>query len=103
MMRVYIGYDPAETEAAEVCAKSLRFVTQGQLEPEFLRLPKLAAQGLITRPFDYRGGQIYDLVSNDTASTQFKITRFLVPLLCQSGYALFLDCDMLLPPTRARY
>lgn len=95
MMRVYIGYDPAETEAAEVCAKSLRFVTQGQLEPEFLRLPKIAAQGLITRPFDYRGDQIYDLVSNDTASTQFKITRFLVPMLCQSGYALFLDCDML--------
>jgi hypothetical protein len=93
-MKVYIGYDPVEHEAAVVAAKSLREVTRGEIEAEFLCLPKLVDQGLIWRQHDARGGQRYDFVSQSTQSTEFSVTRFLTPILAQSGYALFLDCDM---------
>lgn len=92
-MKVFIGYDSNEHEAATVAAKSLRDVTRGQIEPEFLVLPKLVDQGLITRLGDERG-QRYDLVSNAPMSTQFAISRFLTPIICQQGYALFCDCDV---------
>ncbi len=92
-MKVYIGFDEREARAAEVCAKTLRKVTGGQIEPEFLCAPKLADQGLLWRVSDHRGGQDYDLVSNAPKSTRFAISRFLTPILCQQGWALFVDCD----------
>ena len=92
-MKVYIGYDEREHRAADVCARTLLRVTGGEIEPEFLCVPKLQAQGLLTRVRDERGGQDYDLVSNEFTSTRFNISRFLTPILCQQGYALFVDCD----------
>jgi len=93
-VKVFIGFDEREHEAAAVAAKSLRRVTNGEIEPEFLCLPKLVDQGLITRTFDRRGGQRYDLTGNETFSTDFKFSRFLTPILAQQGYALFVDCDV---------
>lgn len=93
-MKVYIGYDDREHEAAEVAAKTLREVTNGELEPEFLCAPKLSGQGLLYRIADHRGGQDYDFISNAPKSTRFALSRFLTPILCQSGYALFVDCDV---------
>ncbi len=93
-MRVYIGYDEREAPAAEVAYKSLRRVTSNEIEPEMLCLSKLVDQGLMSgRTIDYRNGD-YDLVSNAPQATRFAITRFLTPILCQSGYALFVDCDV---------
>jgi len=37
---------------------------------------------------------MYDLNSNAPCSTEFAVSRFLVPILCQSGWALFTDCDV---------
>lgn len=89
-MRVYIGYDEREHEAASVAAKTLREVTRGQIEPEFLCVPKLRDQGLLNRPaFDN-----FDIISNESVSTAFKFSRFLVPIICQQGYGLFVDCDV---------
>lgn len=93
-MRVFIGYDPREHEAAMVCAATLQEVTHGELVAEFLEVNALRQRGLLTRLRDERGTQDYDLVSNHTYSTRFNISRFLVPILCQGGPALFLDCDM---------
>jgi len=93
-MKVYIGYDEGESEAARVAQKSLLLATSGELQPEFLHLPKLRSHGLIWRTFDRRGGQGYDLTGNATFSTDFKFTRFLVPMICQRQHALFVDCDM---------
>lgn len=92
-MKIYIGYDEREHEAAMVAAKSLHKVTNGELKAEFLVADKLAAQGLLTRLVDERG-QGYDLASNAPVSTRFANSRFLTPLLCQEQFALFLDCDM---------
>ena len=93
-MRVMIGFDEREADAAHVARKTLLEVTNGELVPEFLCLPKLHDQGLLTRPTDYRGGRDYDMHSNAPASTRFAISRFLTPILCQQGFALFVDCDV---------
>jgi hypothetical protein len=93
-VKIFIGYDSREGKASEVARKSLRVVTQGAIEPEFLCVPKLLAQGLFWRRIDERGSQDYDLVSNAPQSTSFAITRFLTPILCQQGPALFVDCDV---------
>jgi hypothetical protein len=92
-VKIYIGYDEREAAAAERAAQSLRRVAP-DLEPEFLCAAKLYDQGLLTRPVDQRGGQDYDIVSNAPCSTRFAISRFLTPLLCQQGMALFVDSDV---------
>jgi len=92
-LRVFIGYDEREHAAAEVAARTLHRATHGYLRPEFLRVSKLRDQGLLTRPVDQRGHD-YDLVSNAPQSTRFAISRFLTPILCQNGHALFVDCDV---------
>lgn len=93
-MRVFIGYDKHEAEAARVAVKSLHSATGGEVQAELLDIDKLRAQGLIWRTFDQRGGQGYDLTGNETFSTDFKFTRFLTPILAQSDFALFVDCDV---------
>lgn len=93
-MKVYIGYDDREAEASEVAARTLRKVTHGQIESEFLCAPRLSDHGLLNRMSDHRGGQDYDLVSNAHKATRFAISRFLTVLLCQNGFALFVDADV---------
>lgn len=92
-LQVFLGYDPVEHEAAMVCAASLRRVTNGEIEPVFLKQDRLRAAGLYTRAEDWRG-QKYDFASQSTMSTQFSNSRFLTPILGQSGFALFCDTDM---------
>lgn len=92
-MKVFIGYDHREHAAAEVAAKSLRKVTNGEIAPIFLKTHRLREMGLLTRPVDDRG-QRYDIVSNAPAATEFAVSRFLTPLLAQEGFALFVDCDV---------
>lgn len=91
-MIVYIGYDARETEAYRVAEKSLKSVSPSA-QVTRLDAERLAAFGLLRRPTDLRGG-IYDLPSNAPASTAFHVSRFLVPHLCQSGWALFTDSDV---------
>src|SRR6185369_9152524 len=74
-----------------VAAASLADVSG--LQAEFLRADRLRDAGLLSRITDHRG-QHYDLVSNAPKSTEFAVSRFLTPLLCHSGFALFVDCDV---------
>ncbi len=90
-MRVFIGHDPREADAVRVACATL--TRRSGLVAELLDAERLQAAGLLTRPTDMRGND-YDLLSNAPASTRFAISRFLVPLLCQSGWALFTDCDV---------
>lgn len=89
---VYIGYDGREPEAYRVAEKTLRRQSPAA-RPVMLRHERLEAYGLLRRPQDRRG-VIYDLISNAPQSTDFAITRFLVPHLEQSGWAMFVDCDV---------
>lgn len=89
-MRVYIGHEPREQRSFDLAMASARahgFDAIGLYEE------RLRAQGLLTRPVDRRGA-IYDLTSNLPQSTSFALSRFWVPLLAHSGWALFTDCDM---------
>lgn len=100
-MRVIIGYDGSEPEAVRVAIKSLHKVTNGEIVPELLKASKLRDQGLLTRLEDTRNGigegnapRRYDLISNAPCSTEFSNSRFLVPIIVPSGFALFVDCDV---------
>lgn len=92
-MKTYLGYDSREPEAYAVAESSLRRRSSIPVEVTPLEIHRLASWGLLRRPTDLRG-QRYDLPSNAPASTEFAISRFLVPLLAQTGWALFADSDV---------
>ncbi|CAL4942700.1 unnamed protein product [Urochloa decumbens] len=81
---VFVGYDPREHEAYEVCRRSLLRHATIPLDVRPIRQPDLRAAGLYWRA---RG---------PTESTEFSFTRFLTPYLAgYRGWALFVDCDFL--------
>lgn len=81
LLRVFIGYDPKEAVAYHVLCHSI--LSRCSVPISITPLVR-SSLGMYTRP---RG---------PTESTEFSITRFLVPYLCDyEGWALFLDCDML--------
>ena len=82
---VWIGYDPLEDQAAKMCAHSIRSRTNMDIKIIPIIRDELLAYNLCTRSIDPRG------------TTQFSITRFMVPYLMNySGVGIFLDCDMLI-------
>ena len=85
-----MGFDERERLAFEMAQRMLR---RYDLEATPLEIERLAASGLLRRPVDRRG-QLYDLPSNAPCATDFAISRFLTPILAQTGYALFVDCDV---------
>jgi hypothetical protein len=81
-LRLFIGYDPAEILAYHVLCQSILTRTRAPIS-----ITPLARRHL-SPWFDRPRGRL--------ESTDFAITRFLVPALCgYDGPALFLDCDML--------
>lgn len=89
---IYLGVDHREPKSLQAAKNSLALVSPWA-KPELLDFEKLTDRGLLYRPQDRRG-QLYDLISNAPCSTDFAISRFLVPILCQSGWALFADSDV---------
>jgi hypothetical protein len=81
--RVYVGFDPREGEAYDICEHSLRRHAKDALYTYPLRLKALAAAGKMYR------------IRDPLQSTDFTYSRFLVPHLAGSGWALFMDCDIL--------
>jgi hypothetical protein len=92
-LRVFIGYDSREPEAYRVAEASLLRHASVPVSVTPLNATRLAENGLLRRPTDLRG-QRYDIPSNAPASTEFAISRFLVPFLAQTGWALFVDSDV---------
>lgn len=90
-MRIYLGADRREKLAYDVAIRSLR--KHCDIEPTPLEWDRLHASGLLRRLMDRRG-QMWDMHSNAPCSTEFAIARFLVPMLAQTGWALFCDSDV---------
>jgi lipopolysaccharide biosynthesis glycosyltransferase len=89
MIKWFIGYDKNESVTAYVLAHSLQ--RQSSLPVSITFLNRDSLRGIFTR----ERGQ-YD-------STDFSISRFLVPYLCNySGYAIFSDCDMIVKDDPAK-
>jgi len=83
-MKVFVGYDPREDIAYQVCKHSI-LTKQPAADVRPLVQKELRDAGWYTRPVD------------KLASTEFTFTRFLVPELANfKGWAVFMDCDMIL-------
>lgn len=82
MIRLFIGYDSKEAVAYNVLAHS---VQQHSSQPVSIT-PVMLSQ--LT--------DIHTRKRNSLSSTEFSFSRFLVPFLCEyQGWAIFMDCDML--------
>ena len=98
MIRVYIGWDPRDAVAFEVCRKTLLDRSSIPLTIIPLKDWELRRKGVYWRPYrvDERG-QRWDDRDGKPFSTDFSFTRFCIPLLeeYKSGPVLFCDPDML--------
>lgn len=92
-LRVFIGYDPRESEAYEVARDSVVRHASRPIWVGPVRLDKNEEWGLMTRQHEMRDGVMWDFESNAPQSTEFALSRFLVPLLAQEGAAIFMDGD----------
>ncbi len=97
---IYIGYDPREADAYAVARGSLLRHLSEPISVHGLVLAQLQCDGLYTRPIERIAGRLFDVKSrrpdySGAMSTEFALSRFLVPHLAQTGWALFMDCDML--------
>jgi hypothetical protein len=82
VLTVYIGYDPRESVAFYTLAHSI--LRRASIPVSIAPLMQSQLKGIYTRA---RG---------PTESTEFSLTRFLVPSLAGfDGWSVFMDCDML--------
>jgi hypothetical protein len=82
MLNVYIGYDPRESVAFYTLAHSI--LRRASIPVSIAPLMQSQLKGLYRRS---RG---------PTESTEFSLTRFLMPALSEfRGWSIFMDCDML--------
>ncbi len=82
MIRVFIGFDPREDVAFGVLAHSIHERSSEPVSITPLRLSEL--------------GAVYRRPRDPLQSTDFSFSRFLTPWLCDyKGWAIFMDCDML--------
>ena len=83
MIRVFIGYDSREIVAYGVLAHSINARASQPVAIAPVMLGQL--EGVFRRE------------RNPLQSTEFSFSRFLVPYLCgYEGWAVFMDCDMLM-------
>ena len=83
-MKVFVGYDTREDMAYQVCKHSI-IARNKDVDVRPLKQQELRDAGWYWRDED------------KLASTEFTFTRFLVPELANfKGWAVFMDCDMIL-------
>ena len=89
MIRVFIGYDSAERVAASVLAHSINVHASKPVAVTPVMLSQL--------------GGVFRRERNALQSTEFSFSRFLTPWLAgYEGWAVFVDCDMLMREDIAR-
>ncbi len=97
-LRYYIGYDPRDTLAFEVCAASVLKHASVPVEIIPLKDWDMRARGIYWRGFRIdRNGQRYDDRDGLPASTEFSYLRFLIPIIEEFGdeWVLWSDADMM--------
>lgn len=81
-IRIFVGFDSAEAIAYHVCCQSI--LDKASRPVSFTPI------GLANVPAEYKRPR------GEKDSTEFAVSRFLVPWMCDfQGQALFVDCDML--------
>jgi hypothetical protein len=96
-LSIWIGFDPrpAETQGFAVARQSIRRRLTMPIPIHGLILQQVRDAGLYDRPTEQRDGRLWDAVSGAPMSTEFAISRFLVPCLARTGWALFVDADVM--------
>lgn len=92
---IWIGFDPREAAAFAVARRSIKRWLSQPIPVHGVVLDDLRAAGIYWRPTERRDGVLWDKISGAPMSTEFACSRFFVPQLAKRGWALFLDCDML--------
>lgn len=103
--RLYMGWDPLDTVAFEVCAASVKLRSSIDVEIIPLNLRQLRHRGLFRRTvWCDADGQHYDGKDGKPCSTEFSFTRFLVAELENFGseWVGFCDPDMIFRSDIAR-
>ena len=84
-LQVFVGWDPREDIAWEVCRHSI--------------LSRTDQKEVVVKPLvqsELRQADLYTREPDTKAATEFSLTRFLTPYIAgQKGYAIFVDCDFL--------
>lgn len=97
MKTIYMGYDKRESLAYDVALYS---ISKRAKEPIIIHgLTLDSVSDILTRPIETRINendqeQLWCPISDAPMTTEFAISRFTVPFLQKSGWALFMDCDM---------
>jgi len=92
----YVGFDCRMPDAYMVAARSILDRSTSPIAIKPLLLPHLRACRAYMRPTKLERGIMIDEISEAPMSTQFSISRFLIPALEQyKGWALFCDSDFL--------
>jgi hypothetical protein len=106
---VWIGFDRREAAAFAVAQHSARRRCTFPVPIFGVELNRLREQGLYTRPTKRQsigGGSstvLWDEISGAPMSTEFALSRFLVPQLAgEEGWAVFMDSDVLVRSSLAR-
>lgn len=98
---IWIGFDSRFAAPFAVARRSVQIHNRKWLVPVFgIVLERMRVSGLYWRPTEFRPSQLeapimWDVISEAPMATEFSISRFLTPILAESGWALFMDCDML--------
>lgn len=104
---IYLGWDPREAAAFAVARESCKRYLTRPIPVLGLLLDDLIAAGLYRRPIEYRPSAadkpvMWDVVSDAPMSTQHACARFFVPMLAKTGWALFVDGDVMFRGNVAR-
>ena len=121
MNTIWIGWDPREAAAFAVARESIKRHLTVPYPVRGVVLDELKERGLFYRPMvrrpAYPGGEnapclLWDVISDAPCATEFSNSRFLVYHLAIElqkqrmfdpvGWALFMDCDMLVRGNLAR-
>ncbi|XP_026406322.1 protein CDI-like [Papaver somniferum] len=84
VFKIFVGYDPREDLAYEVCKHSI------------LKRASIPVEVIPIKQSDLRTSGLYWRERGPTESTEFSFSRFLTPYLANyEGWAMFVDCDFL--------
>lgn len=97
---LWIGWDPKEADAFAVARHSARRHMSHQIPTRSVNLLTLQASGMYRRPIAYKASAadrpvMWDVVSDAPMSTEHANARFFVPMLADTGWAVFTDGDVL--------
>src|SRR5258705_13062500 len=89
--RIYMGWDSKEPLAYDVAKHSITSRSTGARGMP-LKIGEL--KHLVDRPLEIKNGGGWCPISQAPQTTEFAISRFLIPFLAKKGWAMFVDPDV---------